>query len=197
MNLLKNFNVLVSSFMKETAEEMEKFRQSINDPFEEFKKTSTEMLKELKDEIKKTKTSFIVEVPFNKESDQLTYSVDGDTITVTTKTKTDTSDSTSTTTATIPDEFDRHNLIQKYDEKNKKMKFIFITNFFKKKKNESNKNDKSEKDESEKPIIERRKLLDRILELNSKGWSYRRIAKEVGISDKTVKRWIASALKQD
>ena len=40
-------------------------------------------------------------------------------------------------------------------------------------------------------------LMKTILSMYENGFSYRKIAAETGISDKTVKRWIQSALKEE
>ena len=40
-------------------------------------------------------------------------------------------------------------------------------------------------------------LMKTILAMHENGFSYRKIAAETGISDKTVKRWIQSALKEE
>lgn len=185
----------------------------------------------LKKRIKNLTDKFVVEVPFNKDTQKISFSFEGNVMEVKTETHTDTTHSVSTTSATIPNDVNTDTLIQKYDEENKKMQFIFfkwgrpITEEETDGEVDMETNEEESIDEQENifeveteentttmsvtqdttPTFEtttttitndKDALLETIMRMYAEGHSYRKIAAEVGVSDKTVARWIKKVLAE-
>lgn len=206
MKLLKDFTNSAISMIKRNAEDFNKMFKDLDfsfaeDRFDELESEFKERLGELKKKVKEFTDKFIVEVPFNQETETLSFKIKDGMVIVVTERHTDGFDSKSTTEISIPSGVDSNHMIQRYDSKNKKMKFIFL------KKIEDVKTQKTASVEVEKvpseeqvqseKVAEKEALIRKMIEMHERGFSYRKIAEETGISDKTVKRWIKSALKTD
>jgi AraC-like DNA-binding protein len=233
MNFLSRFRMpSFDSMAKELKRRIEEF--DINPIEEKLTQLGFEIEKNftnLKKKIKNLTDRFIIEVPFDRETQKLFFNIENNVMEVKTETQTETTHSVSTTTTTIPESVNTDTLIQKYDSENKKMKFIF----FKWNKLDFDEEEEAlETDESiestetveepatttEVPTFEEANvtatstldvdntavhthastvmntedyLLETILALRAQGMSYRAIAAQVGVSDKTVARWIKKA----
>lgn len=214
MKLLKDFTNSALSMIKKNADEFGKMMKDLDfdfssaeKKFNELESSFKEQFYELKKRVKELTDKFIVEVPFDRENETLSFKIENGMIIVTTERHTENRDAKSVTETTIPTRFDVNRMIQRYDENNKKMRFIFfktVGEIYKKKGgcqvNEEATNEKEEtvtETKTEDKVAEKEALIRKMIEMHEKGFSYRKIAEETGISDKTVKRWIKSALKAD
>ena len=188
--------------------EFPSFENEFNQIENEFKK----QMDKIKERIKNLTDRFIVEVPFDKEKQQLSVSVNKNVLTVVLDSYDEATNTTGNamTQTTIPEDVDPTTMKQVYDTENKKLIFVFM----KKKVN----NAETEITETTETVEEttnttttesvseqttegvkpkKESLMKTILSMYENGFSYRKIAAETGISDKTVKRWIQSALKEE
>ena len=173
----------------------------------------------LKKRIKNLTDKFVVEVPFDKETQKISFSFDGNVMEVKTETYSDAPHLVSTTSVTIPSDVNTDTLIQKYDEENKKMQFIFfkwgapVEEDNVEVEIEVDENDVTVDDqvdetattasanvmptfETTSTVSEKDALMETIMRMYAEGHSYRKIASEVGVSDKTVARWIKKVLAE-
>ena len=188
--------------------EFPSFEYEFNDIENEFKK----QMDKIKERIKNLTDRFIVEVPFNKEKQELSVSVNKNVLTVVLDSYDEATNTTGNamTQTTIPEDVDPTTMKQVYDTENKKLVFVFM----KKKVNNAETESKETTETVEKTTNntttesvseqttegvkpKKESLMKTILSMYENGFSYRKIAAETGISDKTVKRWIQSALKEE
>ena len=188
--------------------EFPSFEYEFNDIENEFKK----QMDKIKERIKNLTDRFIVEVPFDKEKQELSVSVNKNVLTVVLDSYDEATNTTGNamTQTTIPEDVDPTTMKQVYDTENKKLIFVFM----KKKVNNAETESKETTETVEKTTNntttesvseqttegvkpKKESLMKTILSMYENGFSYRKIAAETGISDKTVKRWIQSALKEE
>lgn len=177
----------------------------------------------LKKKWKNLNDRYTFEVPYDRDTQILKYEIKNNklNVTVTELVESDNSSfsSESIRTVTIPEDADVYNISQKYDKENKKMVFIVKKNFIETEEAEEEPKEAEETNETSnvqhedetvncedernvqgvaKPFEEcsKSEQLEIILGLYSNGWSFRRIAKEVGLSDKTVAKWIRQTTNQ-
>lgn len=195
---------------------------SFEDEFNEIENAFKKQMDKIKERIKNLTDRFIVEVPFDKEKQELSVNVNKNVLTVVIDSYDEATNTTGNamTQTTIPEDVDPTTMAQFYDKENKKLVFVFMK---KKIDNVETKNTETtetveettnntttenvvaeqttenvvaeQKAEGVKPKKE--SLMKTILEMYENGLSYRKIAAETCISDKTVKRWIQSALKEE
>lgn len=222
-NLLSRFRLpsfeSMASAIRRTFDEFD--FNSIETKLNEFGNDIERSFNRLKKRIKNLTDRFIVEVPFDRETQRLSFSIENNVIEIRTETQTETTHSVSTTTTSIPESVNTDTLMQKYDAETKKMMFIFFK-WNAKVEDETEENveledtvethtnttvesapevtvtstvDVTETDTTNKENAESSKdnLLETILAMHEQGYSYRKIASEVGMSDKTVARWIKKA----
>lgn len=233
MNFLRNFRMpSFDNMAKELKRRIEEF--DFNPIEEKLTQLGYEIEKNfthLKKKIKNLTDRFIIEVPFDRETQKLFFNIENNVMEVKTETQTETTHSVSTTTTTIPESVNTDTLIQKYDAENKKMKFIFFkwnACDFDEEEDTLAENveleipeepatvtatetdeprytaatttlevDDTANDTSEPTVTTTEDtLLDTILALRAQGMSYRAIAAQVGVSDKTVARWIKKATEE-
>lgn len=219
-NLLSRFRLpsfeSMASAIRRTFDEFD--FNSIETKLNEFSNDIERSFNRLKKRIKNLTDRFIVEVPFDRETQRLSFSIENNVIEIRTETQTETTHSVSTTTTSIPESVNTDTLMQKYDAEKKKMMFIFFK-WNAKVDDETDENveledtvethtnttvesepevtvtstvDVTETDTTNEENAESSKddLLETILAMHEQGYSYRKIASEVGMSDKTVARWI-------
>ena len=185
---------------------------SFEDEFNQIENEFKKQMDKIKERIKNLTDRFIVEVPFDKEKQELSVSVNKNVLTVVLDSYDEVTNTTGNamTQTTIPEDVDPTTMKQVYDTENKKLIFVFM----KKKVN----NAETERTETTETVEEttnnttaesvaeqttegvkpkKESLMKTILSMYENGFSYRKIAAETGISDKTVKRWIQSALKEE
>lgn len=186
---------------------------SFEDEFNEIENAFKKQMDKIKERIKNLTDRFIVEVPFDKEKQELSVSVNKNVLTVVLDSYDEATNTTGNamTQTTIPEDVDPTTMTQFYDKDNKKLVFVFM-----KKKINNVETENTETTETvegttnntttESVVAEqttegvkpkKESLMKTILAMHENGFSYRKIAAETGISDKTVKRWIQSALKEE
>ena len=133
----------------------------------------------------------------------MSYRIENDTITITVETNEQTESgsfkSKSVTTTSIPEGVCVDNLTQRYLKDEKKMLFIL-----KKNKIEIVEDDNDEFEpigenevKDEEPIkLSKEEMLKKMVHMHLNGCSYRKIAEECGVADKTAKRWISAWLNE-
>ena len=206
MNFLTRFSDFVREF------EFPSFEQEFN----EIESTIKKHFDKVKEKFKNLTDNFTIEIPFDRGKGQELASVSVcDNRLVVEIVSRDAHTHVcgrSMTTHSIPQDVDVTSMRQIYDEENKRILFIFG------KKNEvtteqpttsENVEETSETVETTQETVEtteevvaqpqtkKDSLMRTILAMYENGCSYRRIAAETGISDKTVKRWIQSALREE
>ena len=186
---------------------------SFENEFNEIENAFKKQMDKIKERIKNLTDRFIVEVPFDKEKQELSVSVNKNVLTVVLDSYDEATNTTGNamTQTTIPEDVDPTTMTQFYDKENKKLVFVFM-----KKKVDNVETENTETTETveettnttttESVVAEqttegvkpkKESLMKTILAMHENGFSYRKIAAETGISDKTVKRWIQSALKEE
>lgn len=187
---------------------------SFEDEFNEIENAFKKQMDKIKERIKNLTDRFIVEVPFDKDKQELSVSVNKNVLTVVLDSYDEATNTTGNamTQTTIPEDVDPTTMTQFYDKENKKLVFVFM-----KKKVDNVETENTETTETveettnnttttESVVAEqttegvkpkKESLMKTILAMHENGFSYRKIAAETGISDKTVKRWIQSALKDE
>lgn len=211
MKPLKDFTNSAISMIKKNADEFGKMMKDLDFDFSSAEKKFNELESSLKDQfaelkkrVKDLTDKFIVEIPFDRENETLSFKIENGKIIVTTERHTENRDAKSVTETIIPTGIDVNRMIQRYDEKDKKMRFIFfktVGDVYQKKGgyqvSEEISDETVTETKTEDKVAEKEALIRKMIEMHEKGFSYRKIAEETGISDKTVKRWIKSALRTD
>lgn len=185
---------------------------SFEDEFNQIENEFKKQMDKIKERIKNLTDRFIVEVPFDKEKQELSVSVNKNVLTVVLDSYDEVTNTTGNamTQTTIPEDVDPTTMKQVYDTENKKLIFVFMKKKVNNAETESTETTETVEEttntittesvseqttEGVKPKKE--SLMKTILSMYENGFSYRKIAAETGISDKTVKRWIQSALKEE
>lgn len=213
MKLLKDITNSALSILKRNAVDFNKMMKDFDFSLAEKKMNELEssfkfQFDGLKKMVKEMTDKFIVEIPFDREYESLSFKIENGVMTITTEQHTSNRDAKSVTETSIPTGIDVNRMIQRYDEKEKKMRFIFFKNigsvYTKKGLRENEESDNLDNDDSisrqpsdSNKIAEKEAMIRKMIQMHENGCSYRKIAEETGISDKTVKRWIKSALKND
>lgn len=174
----------------------------------DFEKEFNTMKQTFKDLLKKKDNEYVLEVKYDREAQTLQFKIEDDTLTVIVEEKTENGNfnSKSTTTVTIPSDVLVDKITQEYDSENKIM-------FFKMKK--TNVEEQPTVEEEFEPIGETQpkeeivvetpksnkpmtsdELLKVIVGMYKDGASFRAISKEVGLSDKTVAKYIKRVLNK-
>ena len=124
-----SLNKLFADFNKNTNKAFADFRKNVNELFDDFDYESVEkaiekgkssLLKNLK---RTPNNDFEVVVDFDKDTDNLSFELKNNDFSVLVESKDKTSASSFTTT--IPNDVDKHSVVQKYDSVNKKIRFVF------------------------------------------------------------------------
>ena len=185
---------------------------SFEDEFNQIENEFKKQMDKIKERIKNLTDRFIVEVPFDKEKQQLSVSVNKNVLTVVLDSYDEATNTTGNamTQTTIPEDVDPTTMKQVYDTENKKLIFVFMKKKVNNAETESTETtetveettnntttDSVSEQTTEGVKAKKESLMKTILSMYENGFSYRKIAAETGISDKTVKRWIQSALKEE
>lgn len=186
---------------------------SFEDEFNQIENEFKKQMDKIKERIKNLTDRFIVEVPFDKEKQQLSVSVNKNVLTVVLDSYDEATNTTGNamTQTTIPEDVDPTTMKQVYDTENKKLIFVFMkkkvnnaetentetTETVKETTNSTTTTENVSEQTTEGVKPKKESLMKTILSMYENGFSYRKIAAETGISDKTVKRWIQSALKEE
>lgn len=186
---------------------------SFEDEFNQIENEFKKQMDKIKERIKNLTDRFIVEVPFDKEKQQLSVSVNKNVLTVVLDSYDEATNTTGNamTQTTIPEDVDPTTMKQVYDTENKKLIFVFMKKKVNNAETESTETTETVKETTNNTTTEsvvaeqttegvkpkKESLMKTILSMYENGFSYRKIAAETGISDKTVKRWIQSALKEE
>jgi hypothetical protein len=231
---LKRFRDAAFATLDESANTLKRMLNEIDftavtDRFNEVREDISETFATLRKKVKVLTDRFVIKVPFDRENQKLSFTIDDDTINVTVESFDGRSHRKQTTSTTIPEFVDTNNMIQRYDDDKKEMIFIFLNKLSSVTTNVENENtesdsvvevtetvngdieleiDVNEEDDnieavstSTNTIVENNngelshdELINMMLDMYASGASYRKIAAEVGMSDKTVARWIKKAL---
>lgn len=186
---------------------------SFEDEFNEIENAFKKQMDKIKERIKNLTDRFIVEVPFDKEKQELSVSVNKNVLTVVLDSYDEATNTTGNamTQTTIPEDVDPTTMTQFYDKDNKKLVFVFMKKKINKVETEDTETTETVEETTNNTTTEsvvaeqttegvkpkKESLMKTILAMHENGFSYRKIAAETGISDKTVKRWIQSALKEE
>lgn len=188
----------------------------IADCLVEFNNDVREGIEKIKRHIQNLSDKFVVEVNYDRNCEVLSHSVEGNELYVRVVSDEscgcDTPSSVREFSTTIPEDVDVTTMKCVYDSVNNKMSFVF-KKFNANNQEEQNENTETEHQVETSPQVENivvseneqdtedntnelsfeEKKLAMSLEmkaLHDEGMSYRKIAKEFGVSDKTVARWI-------
>ena len=185
---------------------------SFVDEFNQIENEFKKQMDKIKERIKNLTDRFIVEVPFDKEKQELSVSVNKNVLTVVLDSYDEATNTTGNamTQTTIPEDVDPTTMKQVYDTENKKLIFVFMKKKVNNAETESTETTETVEETTNNTTTEsvseqttegvkpkKESLMKTILSMYENGFSYRKIAAETGISDKTVKRWIQSALKEE
>lgn len=186
---------------------------SFEDEFNQIENEFKKQMDKIKERIKNLTDRFIVEVPFDKEKQKLSVSVNKNVLTVVLDSYDEATNTTGNamTQTTIPEDVDPTTMKQLYDTENKKLVFVFMKKKVNNAETESTETTETVEETTNNTTTEsivaeqttegakpkKESLMKTILSMYENGFSYRKIAAETGISDKTVKRWIQSALKEE
>ena len=185
---------------------------SFEDEFNQIENEFKKQMDKIKERIKNLTDRFIVEVPFDKEKQELSVSVNKNVLTVVLDSYDEATNTTGNamTQTTIPEDVDPTTMKQVYDTENKKLIFVFMKKKVNNTETESTETTETVEETTNNTTTEsvseqttegvkpkKESLMKTILSMYENGFSYRKIAAETGISDKTVKRWIQSALKEE
>lgn len=186
---------------------------SFENEFNEIENAFKKQMDKIKERIKNLTDRFIVEVPFDKEKQELSVSVNKNVLTVVLDSYDEATNTTGNamTQTTIPEDVDPTTMTQFYDKDNKKLVFVFMKKKINKVETEATETTETVEETTNNTTTEsvvaeqttegvkpkKESLMKTILAMHENGFSYRKIAAETGISDKTVKRWIQSALKEE
>lgn len=194
MGLLSLFSKSAINSLKKVANEMQ---QTINEiDFDDFENRFDALRNDINKEfekftnkLKNLGNKYVVEVPYDRDRQTLSYRIENGLMTITVETNEETENgsfkSKSTTTTTIPEDVNVDNIIQKYLKDEKKMLFIL-----KKTKIEVVEEDENEVEEETPLTNEQEELVKKMYHMRKNGCSYRKIGLECGVSDKTAKKWI-------
>lgn len=206
MGLLKAFRDSALELITERAKEMRRLVDEFDFDKAEREVTSTikEVVANLKRHIKNLTDKYVIEVAYDRNTQILTYTIDGNLITIVVKLDSEDPNiqSSSTTTVTIPENVNVNTMVQHYNADDKKMVFVFKKHIIETTEDEIKL--EAEMDAPvENPTVEEETAVNEenteetavdfnevILEMYENGMSYRQIAAEVGLSDKTVARRI-------
>lgn len=203
MGLLRN---IMSPYMDTMQRSIEEFGKSMRefDEFldDEFGFSASRTI----DKVKRLADKTVIDVPFDKEKQTITFKVENNVFEAVTEQKDENGESKSTVTVSLPKDADTDNMVKYYSDKKKMMKFVFFKIGAKKeeegKAKEEQKTEQAtsstESTEAERKIMEEEQALSDIFELlvkrakylNSKGVSVEKIASQLGVSEQTVSKWL-------
>lgn len=219
MDIFKSFAKSAIASIREGVDEIIRFANGfepskITDSLVEFNDSIREGFEKIKSRINNLNDKFVVDVDYDRDCETLSYQIDGDSFEARVLSEPSCEcgeDKVSRTVVTsIPDDVDVTTLKCKYDAEAKKMIFVFSkfghveetvettatteTQEVEEKINGDNDSDVEVElvFEDTEPSFEERKLFmaTEMKAMHDEGVSYRKIAKEFGVSDKTVARWI-------
>ena len=199
MGLLKAFRDSALELITERAKEMRRLVDEFDFDKAEREVTSTikEVMTNLKRHIKNLTDKYVIEVAYDRITQILTYTIDGNLITIVVKLDSEDPNiqSSSTTTVTIPENVNVNTMVQHYNADDMMMVFVFKKHIIETTEDEIEVEMDSPLAEpivdEEIPIEEEEVDINAvILDMYNSGMSYRQIAAEVGLSDKTVARRI-------
>lgn len=174
----------------------------------DFEKEFNTMKQTFKDLLKKKDNEYVLEVKYDRETQTLQFKIEDDTLTVIVEEKTENGNfnSKSTITVTIPSDVLVDKITQEYDSENKIMLFkMKKTNVEEQPTVEEEFEPIGETQPKEEIVVETPKsnkpmtsdeLLKVIVGMYKDGASFRTISKEVGLSDKTVAKYIKRVLNK-
>lgn len=166
--------------------EMMEFNDSIRNEFDK-----------LKQKIRNLDDKFIVNVDYDRDNDIMSYSIEDRTLTVIVKSEPESRNQTSErrVVTTLPNDVQITNMKTKYNSEEKAMLFIFKKGIVSE--NETTATTQTQESverssgEDEMSLQDNKRFIAiRMKEMHDSGISYRQIAREFGVSDKTVARWI-------
>lgn len=220
MRLLETFKNSATSIFQDGFEEIKRMMDGIDtskivDSMIEFNNSIKEEFTKFKERIKNLNDKFIVDVPYDRDEHILSYVINNDELKITIKSDPDSLNQMSEQLfiTTIPQDVDVTKLKTKYDDETKTMFFIF------KKFKDEVVNDGFSQEEgamqevsvgkntfatttnntacTETNTVQESSIFDNkhrvaasMKRMKDEGMSYRKIAKEFGVSDKTAARWI-------
>lgn len=171
--------------------------------FENMSKTFDEKFESVKDILLKRNDKYLMEVAYDRDTQTLQSKIEGNLFTVIVEEKTENGNFTSksTTSVTIPNDVCVDKITQEYDKVRKMMVFSMKKNKIEEvvENTQELQNVKEEEpqvisDTTEQKPKTSEELLNIMLEMYHNGASFKAIAKEVGLSDKTVAKYIRRVL---
>lgn len=181
---------------------------SFESRFQSMREDFTKEVEKFANKFKNFGGKYVVEVPYDRDKQTLSYKIENGTITITVETNEETENgsfkSKSVTTTNVPEDVCVDNITQRYLKDEKKMLFILKKN----KVEVVNEDDdfepiSDEVKETEKEVChetisktEKDELVKKMVHMHLNGCSYRKISEECGVSDKTAKRWIGKWLTE-
>lgn len=212
MGLLKFFGKRALTSFKRSIDDLQETLneidvENIESRFSELRSDLNSEFEKLINQFKKVGNKLIVEVPYDRDTQTLSYKLEDGVMTVTVETCEETENgsfkSKSVTTRTIPEGVNVDEMKHKYLDKEKKMLFIFKnSNKVEVVEENASKTDDFEpigenEVKDEEPIkLSKEEMLKKMVHMHLNGCSYRKIAEECGVSDKTAKRWIGAWLTE-
>lgn len=210
LDILRNSAQKAIDQVKEVLED--KHLNTFLDDFASIKNAQnllTKNIETLRSKVKSFMTPIKIEVPYDRDTETLSYTINGRTISIRIKSfDNEECKHEYTLTKTLQNEIDADTVVQHYDKEKHLMVFHFkpLIGFTNEEggndiQNEENNDieetpinaeETSQDDEevpTEVPTLEEDRLAI-AKSLREQGWSYRRIGKEIGVSDKTVARWL-------
>lgn len=167
--------------------------KAANDTFEEAMEELEGKYSELRQRVRIASGKYICTVPYDRNIERLSYSLEGDVLRVTVSGE----NSNKETTFTLPPNVLAENASHEYDSNENQMVFMFKvadSNDDNETKLEVDVSDEASKNLAE-VLTESFDKVKQAVALHSNGWSFRKIAREIGVSDKTVARWVRNATK--
>lgn len=209
MGLIKFFGKQALNSFKRAVDDMHSALNEIDvdsfeSKFQSMREDFTKEVEKFANKFKNFGNKYVVEVPYDRDKQTLSYRIENNMITITVETNEETENgsfkSKSVTTTNVPDDVCVDNITQRYLKDEKKMLFILKKN----KVEIVNENDdfepiSNETKETEKEEVsktEKDELIKKMVHMHLNGCSYRKISEECGVSDKTVKRWVGKWLTE-
>lgn len=202
MDTIRLFGKNVVKSLTRAAIEMQTAFNDIdfNDFENRFVSIQNEIKKEIEKLTKKLNEEYVVEVPYDRDTQTLSYRIENRIMTITVERNENTDNSflksKDVTTITIPKYVNIDKITQNYLKDENMMIFIF-----KKGQNEEegtiSENEPTVNNDNDDNKNNKIKLMEKMYHMRKNGCSYRQIGLECGLSDKTVKKWINAYLVEN
>lgn len=213
MGLIKLFSKHTLSTLRQAVDDMQQAFAEVNTEdfekkFDSLKENFNKEFEKLAKKFKKIGKKYVIEVPYDRDTQTLSYRINNESITITVETREETENgsfkSKTVTTTNIPEDVCVEKITQKYLKDEKKMLFILkriedkvesIEDDFEPIDTETPQNEEVKENVVD-ALQAKEQLIKKMVHMHLNGCSFRKIAQECGVSDKTVKRWIGLYLTE-